>query len=387
MRTRHISSEAGYTLVEAVVSTTIMLAVMGGVFTAMQTALRSQDYAKQVTNMNSALATSMDAIVRDLLQVGQGLPVGRRIEIPNGQGSQPIVRPGPGVVGQCPGVTNFPDAPSLGAVTTGANLGPDIEGVCTDVLTVLMADGMFESVGVSSIAANGTSLIIDDDWDITGGPTTTDDLRPGDLLMLTKGSNSTLLTVSEVEDQTVTFAPDDPLGLNQFDMALNMHGTINRLRAQAPVDPAVPAVDPNNGGRTVPGPTVATRIRMITYYVDTVLDRDHPRLMRIVGGGVPTAVAFNIHGLRFTYDLVDGNTNPTAVHMATEDLESGGPCGIMLEEQSASNFEAGCANRIKKINVMLAVRSETSNRQMGDHLRNTLFTQVSLRNLSFQDQY
>ena len=387
MSTRHTSSEAGFSLIESIVAMAIMLLVMGGVFSAMSTAMEANNYVKQMTAMNSSLGTSMDAIVRDLLQVGQGLPVGRRIEVPNGPGSNPIRRPGPGLVGQCQGVTNFPVAASIAAVSAGANLGPAVNGVCTDVITVLMADSSFESVGVASIAATGTSLIVDDDVDITGGPAISDDLRAGDLVMLSKGSYTTLLSVSGVVNQTVTFAVNDTLNLNQFDAGLNMQGTINQLRASAPVDPTVPAPDPNNAGRTIPGPTLATRIRMITYYVDTVINARSPRLMRIVGGGVPQAVGFDVHNLTFSYDLFNGDTNPTAVRMLPADLNSGGPCGIRLPTQTPAVFESTCANRIRKVNVMLAMRSETINRRLGDYNRNTLFTQVSLRNLSFQDQY
>jgi prepilin-type N-terminal cleavage/methylation domain-containing protein len=387
MSTRHTSSEAGFTLIETIVAMAIMLVVMGGVFSAMTTAMEANTYVKQMTAMNSSLGTSMDAIVRDLLQVGQGLPVGRRIEVPNGPGANPIIRPGPGQVGQCQGVTSFPVASSIAAVSAGANLGPAVNGVCTDVITVLMADSTFESAGVASIADTGASLIVDDDWDISGGATVTDDLRAGDLLMLSKGSYTTLMTVSGVVDQTVTFAVNDTLRLNQFDAGLNMQGTINQLRASAPVDPTVPQVDPNNGARTIPGPTLATRIRMITYYVDTVLNPNSPRLMRIVGGGTPQAVGFDVHGLTFSYDLFNGDTNPVGVRMTPANLASGGPCGIKLASMTDAVFESTCANRIRKVNVMLAMRSENINRRLGDYQRNTLFTQVSLRNLSFQDQY
>jgi hypothetical protein len=73
--------------------------------------------------------------------------------------------------------------------------------------------------------------------------------------------------------------------------------------------------------------------------------------------------------------------------MTAADLVSGGPCGSMVPGQTTDNFQSICANRIRKVNVMLAMRSETENRRIGDFHRNTLFTQVSLRNLSFQDQW
>lgn len=383
MRTRHTSGDSGFSLVEVVIATAIMLVVMGGVFTAMSTAMDATRLVKDVTNMNSTLATSMDAIVRDLTAVGQGLPMGRRIGIPSGQGAQRIARPGPDVVAECPGVTDFPDAPSLAAVTAGAGLGPAIADVCTDVITVLMADPVLEGAEVVAIAADGSQITIDDAWSIGDEPTPTDNLRTGDLLMLTRGDASTLLWVTRVEGQNVIFEEGDPLRLNQFDAALGLTGTINQLRASAPVHPE-PEADPD---RPLAGSTLATRIRMVTYYVDTTTTPGRPRLTRIINAGTPNAIGFEVHALTFSYDLFDGATNPTAIRMAAADLAGGGPCGPIANGQSASNFESMCANKIRKVNVMLAMRSRGLNKHTNDHHRNTLFTQVSLRNLTFTDQY
>ena len=110
--------------------------------------------------MNSHLRATMDLLQRDMLQVGQGLPVGRRVGIPNDVGAVAIVRPGPGPVGVCPGVQTFPVDSEIAAVTVGAGLGPPINGVCTDVVTTLAADNQFGPVPIASIAADGSSLQI-----------------------------------------------------------------------------------------------------------------------------------------------------------------------------------------------------------------------------------
>ncbi len=119
MRTRHISEESGFSLAEALVAMTVMTVVMGGVFHAMATAMDATRLVKGVTSMNQGLALSMDAMVRDLTAVGQGLPVGRRIGIPSGGGAQPIIRPGPGQVGACPGSDDL----SSHAVARGGERG------------------------------------------------------------------------------------------------------------------------------------------------------------------------------------------------------------------------------------------------------------------------
>jgi hypothetical protein len=73
--------------------------------------------------------------------------------------------------------------------------------------------------------------------------------------------------------------------------------------------------------------------------------------------------------------------------MTAADLVDDGPCGPMADGQSVANYESMCANKIRKVNVMLAMRSRGKSRNLNDFHRNTLFTQVSLRNLTFTDQY
>ena len=137
MPTRQARSDAGFTLPEMMISMGIMLVVLGGTFTAMTNAMRAEQTARGITTLNGHLRSSMDLMVRDFLQVGQGLQTGRVITVPSGPGSQPIVRPGPALNGACAGVTTFAAAPTIAAVTVGPDLGPAINGQCTDVINTL----------------------------------------------------------------------------------------------------------------------------------------------------------------------------------------------------------------------------------------------------------
>ena len=105
----------------------------------------------------------------------------------------------------CPGVpASFPVAATIPAVTVGPGLGAQVNGVNgvgTDVVTVLAADGTFDNVPLRAIAADGSSLIValpaipgGIDIDDGGG----DDIRVGDLIMLSRNGISTLLYVSGV---------------------------------------------------------------------------------------------------------------------------------------------------------------------------------------------
>jgi len=208
MAPRTARGDAGFSLPEMMISMGIMLVVLAGTFTAMTTAMNAEQTASNLTTMNGHLRSSMDLVVRDFLQVGQGLPVGRVIGIPNGPGAAQITRPGPAAAGGCAGVTPFPAAPTISAVTVGPDLGPPINGQCTDVITTLAHDGVFDNVNVTAIAVNGRSLtvypygpddttgtpddvIIDDAPDALG-----DNIRVGDLLEVTKGATSVLVAVT-----------------------------------------------------------------------------------------------------------------------------------------------------------------------------------------------
>lgn len=389
MTTRRLQSDTGFSLPEVLVAMGLMLFILGGTFTAMGHAMRADQMAREVTNLNGTLRASMDLVVRDFLQVGQGLPTGRVVGVPNGPGANPIVRPGPAASAPCPGVANFAAGPTISAVIPGPDLGPAVNGQCTDVITTLAADGAFENVNVSSIAANGQSLTVypggpdgiignDDDVDIADDPDLLgDNVRPGDLLMIVKGAASVLVAVTNVEGNEVTFAPGDPLNLNQFDPELDMLGTTNQLKAQAPADEDAPV---EVAGVEQQGRSTVTRIRMVTYFINTTLDPTSPRLMRTMGGNAPNTVGFELEAFRLSYDLADGVTNPVGVRLNADDLAGAGAC-------DAGAGEPCSPNQVRKANVVIAIRSRSRQDVTGDFLHNTLFTQVALRSLSFVDSY
>lgn len=358
-------AEHGFTLVEMLITVAITTVVMGGALVALRDATRATETATLVSNLNSSLRTSMDLVVRDMLQVGQGLPAGRVVLVPSGVGSAPIRLPGP------PNTTLLlAGATELTAFTPGPGLGPVLNGIATDVVTTIQADSAFDQVRLTQLPANGLSMTVDAAVDIDdGGP---DDLQPGDLIMLTKGSLSTIAQVTGVNAQVVQFAAGDSLNLNQPAAA---QGSVRWLRAQAPVDNPV-------GGFVM---STATRIRMITYYLDSVTDPRRPRLVRRLNNGHPTTydntlgtvLAFDVESLQFTYDLADGVTNPSDVRMTVVDLGATGTC--------APN--ACSPNQIRKINVLLRGRSPRPLTATGQFFRKDLVTQVSVRSLAFVDRY
>lgn len=113
-------------------------------------------------------------------------------------------------------------------------------------------------------------------------------------------------------------------------------------------------------------PTTATRVWMVSYYVDTVTDPTLPRLVRRINMGQNLAIAMGVENIQITFDLVDGVTNPTN-----------------LDTLPAGNS----ANQIRKANLFLLARSLEEDRQTREFFRNSMATQVGLRSLSFVDRY
>jgi hypothetical protein len=362
---------AGFSIVELLMSTAITVVIVGSTMTAMTSALRDNKTAMLVTSMNSGLRTGMDLMVLDLLQVGQGLPTGRLILTPSGNNSVQINLPGPPATA----LKNAIGDTDISAVLPGPGLGPVVNGVATDIITTLQADSAFDEVKLTALAPDGSSMTVDPAVDISnGGP---DDIQPGQLIMLTKASVSTLVEVTRVDGiQTVFFDAGDSLKLNQPNAAV---GSIGALLATAPADvlPAPPAP------QFVP--TTATRIRMISYYIDATTDPARPRLVRRINNGDPlvfnnllgSAVAFDVENLQITYDIADGVTNPSNVKMTALDQGVTGAC--------APN---PCSpNQIRKVNIVLSARSRDGLPGTNQFFHNTLTSQVSLRNLSFVDRY
>jgi prepilin-type N-terminal cleavage/methylation domain-containing protein len=402
--------ERGFTLTELLVTMAITTIIMGSVMVAMTDAIKMTESATQITDLNNGLRTAMDLMVRDMLQVGQGLPGGRSILIPNGGPAQPMLLPGPDGTAYtldgpsfCPIRTDdaTPDTvcEDITAVVPGPNRGPVLvdDQPASDMITTIAADSAFDSVPLRAFAADGRSITvampgqvapahpsgrnISDNPDVDG-----DNIRPGDLIMLTKNSASALVQVSAVNGQVISFGDNDSLFLNQQNAA---DGTAAELRATDPIDaltrpPCAPAPAPCNFVTTV-----ATRIRMITYYIDNWTDPRRPRLIRRLGNSTRpekwndfdnregTVVAFDIEGLRITYDLVDGVDNPSDVRMDDDDLSPDGACS-----------PSRCyPNQIRKVNITLSGRSRLPRRGTNQFYRNHLSTQVSLRSLAFVDRY
>jgi prepilin-type N-terminal cleavage/methylation domain-containing protein len=354
-------SSSGYSLIELLISMALLTVIMGATLGGLSDVIKGNDTVMMISATNNTLRGGMDLVIRDLLQVGSGLPASHSIAIPSGTGSAPVRLPGPQGTAFVTTAADF----TLPAVLPRAGQGPIVDGVATDVLSVLMADNAFLDVALTAVTASSVDVAAG--VNLAAGP---DRVAPGQLMMISKGSFNTLVQVTAVDTaaRRLTFSDGDSLNLNQSGAA---NGSLAALNAQPPAN--------------TPASTLVSRVRMITYYVDATTNPERPRLIRRVNNGhetsfdntLGTAVAFDIKNLQFAYDISNGTGNPGNVDMNTADLTGGGACS-----------PSPCApTQVRKVNVEVVGRSMNRLPPANKYFENTLKSQVSLRGMAFVDKY
>lgn len=358
---RRLTESSGYSLIELIISMGLMTLVMAVTLGGISSAKKSNDAVMNITTTNASLRAGMDLMVMDLLQTGSGMPPGHVVHIPSGAGSTAVRLPGP------PGtpLTSRAGDTDLAAVLPSPGVGPVVNGIATDLLTILTTDNTFLDIPLS--AATSTTVDLPAGTNLQNGP---DRVTAGQLMMISKGSVTTLLQVTDVNvtSRRLTFATGDSLNLNQ---PLAAAGNLAALNA----------ADPAN----TPSAARISRVRMITYYLDATTDAAHPRLVRRINNGHATiydnslgnAVAIDVENLQFAYDLVNGTTNPSGVRMTATDFTTAGRC--------APN---ACSDtQIRKVDIAMTGRSGDVTNPEVRPFRNTLTTQVSFRGMAFVDRY
>lgn len=332
--------DAGFTLGEAMIAVVLTLVVITSAIETLTRTLTLTGTSRVTSETNHGLQAAMSQMVRDIMQTGQGIPLGG-IPLPNGAGALEVFRPGPGNT-----LTFGAGTATAPALTPGDLLGPTILGVQTDIITVMYADRTLSlsQVTLDAIAADGSTMTVNAATPVTG----VGGIQAGDLILFSNALGNALQMVTTTPtSQVVAFATADPMRLNQRGVP---EGTILNLQS-------TPGVFP---------PTTALRVVMVSYYIDTVTDPALPRLVRRLNLGNRLAIALGIENTQITYDLVDGVTNPTSVDTP--------PVG-------------NSPNQIRKVNLVLSGRSQEVNPQTNQFYRNQTATEVGLRSLSFVDRY
>jgi prepilin-type N-terminal cleavage/methylation domain-containing protein len=374
--------EDGFSLIEMMVTVAILIIIVGTTLAALNQAVQTTQNVTLMADTQENLRAGLNYMVRDLVQAGEAIPQGG-IPLPNNNGVVNVNKPSPPTLAY-----KFPVASTtLQAITPGfgqglptatpspANNGTTLFGPNnTDMITMIFADnslidntipasphtlsefpiflapaGGNPGCPAGAIAANGSTVTFDVTCiNINTGNT---GLHAGDLIMFQNGGGVTLQCVTAVAGQTVTFAAGDAFKLNQT-------GLPNSTLPQT--------ASPANSGKYPP--TTATRIWMITYYIDSNTNPQRPVLMRQVNFNPAVAVAEVIENLNVTYDIVNAQVTVPPVNAQQ----------IILPDTPA---------QIRKVNLLLAARSETASNQTRGYFRNNLQTEVSIQSLSFFSLY
>jgi hypothetical protein len=364
-----VAREHGFTLAELLMSTTITLIVLGTAMTTFKQTLAVNQTATLVTDSSQNLRAGTNLLVRDLLEAGRGMPTGG-VAIPSGAGSAAINRPSP--VGFAYTFDNV-TATTLPSIISGAALGPNVSGLQTDLVTMLMVDTTAEVTGVPSqywldlnpsnppanpplLAADGASFTTG--WNtlwLAGDPARgVVKIKPGDLMCFINNSTggSAIQTVTRTDATTVYFDAGEWFNFNQRAAA---QGSIMQLKS----------------GATFPQ-TRVYRVHMLTYYVDNTTTPGTPRLVRMLNHNIPPQpLAGVVEDLDISYDLVDGVTNPTNVKSLPTTI---GP-------------NVYTANQIRKVNLHVGVRSSLRTADNHDYMHTHMTTEVSIRGMAFSDRY
>jgi prepilin-type N-terminal cleavage/methylation domain-containing protein len=374
---------AGFTLIELLIAMAVTLILLYAAVVVFRDATYSNQVVVQAADMTDNLRAGLNLIQQDLQQAGAGIPVGG-IYIPftpnsSGCGTTPLInRP---VLG---GATTFPACnATIPAVEPGNSLGPaltspdaaagtasnpDPNGV-TDEITMMYEDNSLklDSLPVydatkcpnGSMSLAGTTLTVKFDPACINLTTAGITVQVGDLILLQNPSGNTLVCVTGVTlaSNTLTFATGDAFGLNGRNNS-DTGGTIKQLETT-----------PACGGANACFPsTLATRVWMVSYYLDNVTAPPFVRLIRQINMYPPVVVGETLENLQFTYNFVDGVTNPSNQPTVP-----------------AGNSES----QIRSVNVYLGARSSYMVHQGSNtyFARNNLMTQVSLRSLAYVDRY
>jgi len=348
MQRESYRTSRGFSIFELIIAMGLATVVLGGALALTSQAIGISDMVSQRSDMQQNARVAINMIARDASLAGTGFPASG-IQLASGASSQDSYIACDDV--ECHITNKVYTAERLYAIWPGQAGGPTINGVATDVFTIVYDDpsSNFAEFILTDINPTGHRI----DFDLATSPAYDDavvGLKVGDVLLMNNVNGQAVTTVTAVNTNgDVRLNNNDPLNFNQQGGAA--FGHFKSL------------LDPPNGAATPD--TTARRIFIITYYIDNS-DPDVPLLMRQVNAHPPTAVAEYVENLQITYDIYDEFTS-----VGTAALDNAGDL----------------PNQIRKTNLMLTVRSPGETMIGRDIQRITLTTSVGPRNLTYRDRY
>jgi prepilin-type N-terminal cleavage/methylation domain-containing protein len=380
-----MKKQSGFTFVEFMVAMAVTTVVMGAAMLTFRDSSRTNQRVTLGSDMSDNLRAGLNLIQQDLIQAGTGIPTGGiavPTQPPSGactSGVSAVNRP------TLTGSLTFPVCNVvMAAVEPGQGLGPFITSpdatstVNSDLITVLYADNTLAldarqitgpaSAGPpatpacnGSITSSGDAATFDANCIPNGGFSSSGtQVNPGDLIMFSNVNGSAVQTVSSVSGLILRFAAGDAFNLNGTGAP---SGTLIQLQNYT---------TDSNGNKvynvgTYP-PTTATRIWMISYYLDNLTDASHVRLVRRVNFNPGQPVGETLENLQFTFNFVNGT---------------------VLSTNQATVPSGFSENQIRAVNVYLGARSADPVLKGGKsaYLRSSLQTLVCLRSMAYVNKY
>jgi hypothetical protein len=387
-----MKKQFGFSVIEMTVAMGVALLALAATVVAFRDSAYTNQRVALKSDISDNMRAGMNFIVQDLIQAGTGIPVGG-ISIPNSgapgsgcaNGVSALNRPTLSASG-----LEFPICnTTLPAVEPGDGLGnpitsPDATSLTpTDLITMLYVDN---TLGLDSkpinqapfgadpgclgtISANGATVFFDKTTIYLGQVNCVDlskaivPINPGDLIMFSNANGNAIQTVTAVSGQTLTFgtglAAGDAYNLNGTGQP---SGTLIQLQNYT-----TNALGQHIYSGTYP-PTTASRIWMISYYLDNLTDPGRVRLIRRTNFNPGVVVGETIENLQFTYNYVSGSNV-----LANQNTV---PVGYNESE-------------IRSVDVYMGARSDNPINISGTstYIRNSIQTQVCLRSLSYVNQY
>jgi prepilin-type N-terminal cleavage/methylation domain-containing protein len=381
MHSKSKASSRGFTLIEMMISLFVGLIVLGAAVQLYTKGLEATFMVSQRAELQQDARASFNLLTKDISMANAGLsdtPFYGGIALATGGASNP--KYGCDYTGAC----------HLGALNAGSVLYPVNGGINylfgaipgwqsgptinagrgpTDVITLVYLDRTFllNDYQIKFNDINGNSVTFQTPAAVPiPAPQAVNDpgvgLQRGDLVLFQTG---TLAAIAEVTaplgtgagPYTVSFANSSPLGFNQNAAT---SGNLNRTVIQN---------DPTKVGVFLPTTYTATRIWVITYYIDKT--KPTPTLMRLVNGRLPVPVAENTADLQFTYNTYDA-VSGTFINNSVD----GG----------LGNATPTMPSAIRTINLAhLTLRSESSG--LKGYQAIDLHSSVSARNMGFVNRY
>lgn len=340
-------SEAGFTLMEMVISMTIFLLVTGMIWGALQVARGSRTTVNQEVELSKTLRVAMNLLGRDTMNAGFGYPLESAVVLPDNRIT--------GLLGIPNDFDNTRDIvpPIMAGNNITLNAINTTGTVRTDQVTFLFKDSTFNPIGttaqvstpLSINAATTTGTGIDEIVPIAGSNAV---CRIYDLYVINGNTGSTLGMATALSgSDKIQFANADPLNLNQT-------GTSGPLR-----------------GITVPASL--HRVFMVTYFVSangTLTRRKYGNNQTVPAVPfVDEPLVYNVENFQIQYIMDNGtvNDNPSA--------GADGVAGNADDEEA--NLQA-----VRQIRFTIQARSNelTPN---GDPYRTSLISVFSTRNLGY----